>query len=324
MSKQNRRRISDLRPAEGYEPRTNLLERIKKANQATKEEDTLLTFVSIGQDEALDLLSINTWNRDVMIDDPVKLANDMISDRWHFLGTTFMVDWDGNLRNGQKESAAIVIACERKPDLRLKFHIQCKLDPKSAAVMDVGRVRSISDALKDAGFTDTNHLAAAIRTIVYLKNFQRLGGDIPRGKKVDNQTVVKWTENLADTKLLQKFLAEAQEHRKTAKFFTKTAWATIKFVLHKVAKDDAQIFIQKLAVGDNLDLTKRKDYWINVLRNKLLLLDRDPEERNGFRREDERYRLLMRAWNNFRNNTKFEPGEKLKPEMTDAKIEKPI
>jgi hypothetical protein len=323
MSKENSRRISGLRPPDDYKPRTDLLDRIKKANAATRIEDTLLSFVSVGVDEAFDLLSINKFNRDVMIDDPLRYANDMISDKWFFIGNVFKVDKNGDLRDGQKECVAIIMACEKKPDLRFLFHIQCGLDPKAGSVMDTGRMRSLADALKDAGFFDTNNLAATIRTVVYLTKYSRLGNSLERGKRLDNQSILAWTENKANMALIRRFLNEAEQLRKQARFFTKTAWASLHFLLHKVAKEDAEYFVNKLATGENLDVERRRDAWINALRNKLVNLDRDPTERASFRREDERWRITLQTWNAFRENKKFEKGMKIVADTSSAEIEKP-
>ena len=128
---------------------TDIIERIKKET----EKQGLLSFVHITVDMAWDLLTLNRGNRDVKETDIARYARDMMNKKWYFLGNTIKIDWDLRLFDGQKELLAIIAS-----GLPQMFHIQCGLDPKAHTVTDVGRMKSIFDTLRTAGFKDVfNH-----------------------------------------------------------------------------------------------------------------------------------------------------------------------
>lgn len=319
----------DARPSADYKLKTNVVARIKEALAIAKKtgEIQILRSVRIDKDSCLDLLTLNKGNRDVMYLDVARYANLMASGNWDNEVDDLVVTEDGRLVNGQKRLWATNMCCElTKPDFFFTINIKVGQPPNIGSKMDVHRMRSLGDVLKDAGFSDVDKLRVAIialtiRNIYYIESFGVVGTNIDTLDKMTNDDIMKWVENQKNVKLVEKFLLKHSEYKKTMVFMAKAAFATVWYILNKKNRDEAEYFMDKLAKGEDLKSKDVTDSNISLLRNRLIALDKKNGGRGGTAAADTRYRLIFHVWNSCRKNIKL---EKLQPDMENWKIEKPI
>jgi len=316
----------NARPADDYVLKTKVITRIKEAMKVAQETGKVQVIrdVVIDKDSCLDILTLNHGNRDVMYLDVARYANKMNEESWEDYVDDLVVTSDGHLRNGQKRLWAtnvLTSSDKGKPNFSWKIDIKVGQSPSVAGKLDAGRVRSLGDVLKDNGFTDTNNLAACVRNIYYLETFRRIGTHIEQLERMTNDDIVKWTENKKNVALVEKFLLKLNAYKGAMTFLSRSAFVTVWYLLHKKGVEEAAWFMDKLATGVDLSSSRIKDSNLSLLRNRLIAIDRNPVERKGTVRADERYRLIFHVWNSNKSNLRL---QNLKPDLKSWDIEKPL
>ena len=318
MQKKPSNYIINLRPLPDYVLQTDIVARIMKATKSKKKEDTLLCFVEIDEKMAWDILTLNIGNRNPTFTDIEKYALDMANDKWWFLGNTLKVDYTGRLIDGQKELAAIINSGTKQI-----YHIQCALDPDCASAVDTGRNRTLADALTAAGFTDPNNKASAIRTILCMQKYQQIPGTLQRGQKIDNQMVLDWCHSKSNIALLEKAISKGLVFRKESKIFAVATWGALWFLFTKINAEEGDFFVSKMANPIDLNTRNIRDTNINLLRQKLTLMDSGNEHRLTKHYKDERFRYVMRSWNASRDGERLDKLNVKTVDLETLKIEKP-
>lgn len=310
----------------GHKPTTGIVRQIKEKLALKRIE--IIRDVTIDAETARDLLSMNKGNRVATLLNCQRYADDMLNGKWKDHVDPFVITTEGWLRNGQKRCFAVHAIDLKNPELKLSFvaDIMVGLPPDVGPVLDTGKMRSLADALKDKGLKNVHALAAAIRTIYYLENFQRLGGGINKADVMRNDQIDQWTENKKSTALVEKLVSYSEEFRaeKTLLFFAPSGYAAIWYWLHKRNAEEAKSFMTKLATGADLNSRYITDNNITHLRNLLLELYVNADKRFSSGRQDERYRYVIYAWNASRNGIRIESVKKMKPDFENPDIEKPI
>lgn len=297
-----------------HTPTTDLIDRIKKETPKAG----LITFEKIDKAKALDLLTLNKDNRAMYSMDVEKHARNMRSGKWKFIGPVIRIDKNLRLVDGQHELWAICLS-----ETVQVFHIQCGLEEDAYTVIDTGRVKSIYDALRTAGYKDVFNLGSAIRTVIFIQNYQRIAGTYKGSARVDNLEAISWIKNAANARLCDRSMKYAHTTLHSGEdgdFLTKSAWAAIFYIFAKIDPAVAETFCIKLATGEGL-VKDSKDNAIYLLRRKLLWLAKRENRTHGARAKDIRYRYIFHAWNLWRNKKQV---TELTPEMTKPGIEKPI
>jgi|SRR5580692_4503732 hypothetical protein len=311
------RHVADLRPHPDYVLQTDIVERVNKANKAAKLEDTLIPFIRINRLMARDLLTLNVGNRDVARYDLKRYAMLMRRGKWFWIGAVIKIDLTGRLIDGQKELAAVDMS-----DTEQIFHIQCGIDPEAHAAIDVGRLKSLKDALTTAGFVNVNQLASTAKTIIYLTTQRKVSVNVEVGHTIEHQTVIDWCKVKANKTLADDAISHAMVYygRKEydAKFINQTFWSVIYFLFYKIDQTKAVYFLDKLASGE--DMTREGKDWQILKLYKVLNDFARKGIGNGERARDIRWRWIFRAWNHWHNKEK---NDKLEPELLSPQIEMP-
>lgn len=318
MQKKPSHYIINLRPPADYMLQTDIVSRIMKATKSKKKEDQLMIYIEIDEKMAWDILTLNIGNRHPTFTDIEKYALDMANGKWWFLGNTLKVDYNGRLIDGQKELAAIINSKTKQV-----YHIQCGLDPDCASAVDTGRNRTLADALTAAGFTDPNNKASAIRTILCMQKFQQIPGGLQRGQKIDNQMVLDWCHSKSNITLLEKAISKGLAYRKESKFFAVATWGALWFLFTKINVDEGDFFVSKMANPIDLNTRNIRDTNINLLRQKLGLMDSGNKHRLTKHYKDERFRYVMRSWNASRDGERLHKLDDKTVDLESPKIEKP-
>lgn len=267
---------------------------------------------------AQELLTLNTGNRPVIKRTLMKYIHDMKEGKWTFSGNTIKFDNERVLRDGQHSLLAVVDTGTSQI-----FNIQTGLSPESFAVMDTGRGRSAGDVLAINGYTNYNAYGAAIKSILYYQQFQRLRSNL-QGNSVSNSQVEEFTHR-SDMRLLRQGMefAEEMKQEKKGAFLALSTWAFIYFILAKVSKEDAAEFLKLLAYGENISMTRH--HQIYLCRERLISFKdvhgKDFYAARGSQIVEMKFRYILRAWNAWRNKEKL---QKLKVDAKEELLEKPI
>lgn len=308
-----------------HKPTTGIVEKIKKILSTGKRE--IMMDVKIDLATAKDLLTLNQGNREATLLNIQRYADDMLNGKWKDSVDAFVITSEGFLRNGQKRTMAVKVLNEKGHPFSFVVDIIVGLPPEVGPVLDTGKMRSLADTLKDKGLEHVFALSAAIRTIFYLEEFQRVGKYVNKADIMRNDQIDQWTtQNRKGTALaldlVKKSEAFRSEHKLT--IFAPSSLAAIWYLLHKKNADEAEYFMTKLASGADLSVKFITDSNIILLRQILISLDRNPDGRHSSMRQDERYRYLIYAWNASRRKERIVSVSKFKPDFKSITIEKPI
>lgn len=95
-----------------------------------------------------------------------KIVHAILAGQWQLTHQPIAIDSTGRVFDGQHRLHAIALAGQDVPDLSVELLVAWDAEPASFDVIDTGAARTPADTLKIAGFTNTNVLAAAIRSVL--------------------------------------------------------------------------------------------------------------------------------------------------------------
>lgn len=242
-------------------PTTDILERI---SAATPKKQVLLS-VKIMVPMAQDMLTVNECNRHVRGEDVARWAKAMKEDKWMDTGDTLKFDRNGKMIDGQHRLLAII-----ESGIPQFYSIVTGLDPKAFNVIDTGRIRTASDAISILGYKYTSILASAIKADIYYRKFGKTAMKHSQAQ-TPNYEVSEWLQSETNAKLMNEVVEFSVTYLwKQGPFLAHSSWAFIYYELSKKHRGEAKQFIQALATGENISMTKNTA--IHLVRQKLLAL----------------------------------------------------
>jgi hypothetical protein len=125
------------------------------------------TFETVTPEVAEKWLRHNNRNRPMSNTEVGKHARDMKAGNWLQTGQTIGFDWNGNLTNGQHRLQAIVLSGVPQQLLVVRG-----LDPRAQDVTDIGKKRTIADALHLEGLAKVRpgQLGSIARAVLLAEN----------------------------------------------------------------------------------------------------------------------------------------------------------
>lgn len=124
-----------------------------------------------------------------------RLAHAIRDGQWRVTHQAIAIDETGRVLDGQHRLHAIVLAGQDMPGLEVEALVAFDADPSSFDVIDTGAVRTTSDTLKIAGFTNTNVLAASIRSYLTYDDVVNTTRDWSRvAARLTTADVLEWIE----------------------------------------------------------------------------------------------------------------------------------
>ncbi len=109
-----------------------------------------------------------------------RFVHAMLEGQWQLTHQALALDDKERVIDGQHRLAAVIQAGQTKPDITLDMWVAHGADPASFDVVDTGAARTTADALKIAGYTNTNVLAAAVRTTLVYEQTKGTTQEWPR------------------------------------------------------------------------------------------------------------------------------------------------
>lgn len=306
-----------------HKPTSGIIEKIQVSLKKGKLD---VIEVVMNKKSALDVLTLNHGNRNPRYADVSRLANEMQIGNWESRVDPFVITSDGNLINGQKRSWATVLVDRDVPGFSWKQLIIVGAPPKTAPLMDTGAMRSLGDALRDIGMMgkDINNIAAAVRSIYYIENFNRLGSGLLPDQRMTNSDIVFWAKDKKknDMESVQKLMTEMHELKKTMKFLSLSGFVALWYILRKINEEKADAFMRALATG-KFNPNRIADENCLHLRNLLLNIQMKKTIMKS-RGRDERYRCIIYAWNKSQEGIRIGATSKIRPNFENPAMEMPI
>lgn len=242
---------------------------------------------------AAEFLSRNKKNRTVNQTAVAEYAREMAEGRWQFSGDSIRFDTQGNMLDGQHRCLASIESGK-------SFHsiVVTGLIPETQNVMDTGRKRSLSNALSIAGEKDTAALAA-VTALVYAWEKGLRGANLRSANKVSASIQVYMDYFYENAEDLRFATAEGKKLASAVPTGIRAAGLAA-WVLYKLDAEDAQAFLQSLAVGANLS----ENDPIFVLRNRLFQEKKNVQSAHSLV-ADFTLALIFKGWNFWRSGAEI-------------------
>ncbi len=201
-------------------------------------------------------------------------------------GDTIVVDWYGELRDGQHRCEGVILAKKS-----IKCFIAYGIDPETYYSIDQkGRSRGLGDVLKIDNPDEINTLHTAT-ALGYLRHY-------------DNKTLhlktrggVDFTKELVDLLAANPDLRKSHSPAKKAQIVIGTGMGMfVHYIFSRISPSGADDFFEKLATGEEIPVGSA----IGKLRNRLLA---NKLEAKAKLPSVEKVALIIKAWNSYRKGT---------------------
>lgn len=238
---------------------------------------------------AAEWLSTNLNNRDLRKERVTRLAGILVRGEWECSQDGIGFDTNGKLLNGQHRLVAILIS-----GVSAEFIVVRGMRAESMEIMDTGLSRNVGDSLKRRGIANHYVVGAALGWH-YRFNYIETTGKPHYGASGNRPTPKQLLSILDNHPGLLELKNPVVRMKKELPVRT-GMFIALWYRLRQIDAEDADVFVERLASGANMD----EDDPILVLRNQLhISLNRG----NGVHRmEDWREAaLIIKGWNAYRD-----------------------
>jgi len=266
---------------------TDIVDRIKgfKGKKAKIE-------VAITPEMAEDLMTINTDNRQIRIDDVFKWGNKMGEGKWTDNSqSTMEISWDDKIIDGQHRLLSII-----KSGKTINMTLYCGSDPNNFKDLDSGRPRTQGDTASVRRLPDPTQSAATINFVLSITKYNMVSGT---HNVISNFEIDEWLTDESNARKLKDVLTSSYKvyAKYGAHLMTKTIYTGMLLLLKEKHKSEADAFMEMLVMGENLSRTENSS--IFYLRKILENWEKSglPKSAKG---NEMRTRWIITAWNWFR------------------------
>lgn len=248
--------------------------------------------VTITPHIAKEMLQYNTKNRAIKRANLQNLVEQMKRGEFKYSGDSIRFSRTGELLDGQHRLEAII-----ESDTRQKMMVVTGLDPEVFTVIDTGSNRRATDIMSIKGHKNAGVIAGAMR-LVLLYERKALGsshGNYSKNKMVTNTDIAEW-ENTHSMPLMEECVDLGSRCYLKARFFSPSTYAGLAYLFARKNRQMAFDFMEKLSGGEGI--SHDVDSPIYVLRQRLINMK---EKKVG---SAEKYALVLKAWNYYREGAK--------------------
>lgn len=232
------------------------------------------------------MLESNVNNRQLNQANLRFLKNEVVSNRWREISDPIQINEEDKLINGQHRLRAIVDL-----NISLPLRVETNVDSTIFSVIDTGNKRSGVDTLTIKHIENASVMATTIR---YIKMMLTNGNSTT---KVSNQEMINFIEDNPNVIEAVKF--GVSNYKKGNKVITAPLLSTFYFLLTKNYKNEAEEFLLKIALGNDI----QPNCPSGAIRNRFITLKSD---KNKNVKGEKNMEYIAYAWNKFLN------GEKVK------------
>lgn len=241
---------------------------------------------------AREILGMNEGNRPLSHRMVRHYAAQMNKKQWKYTGDTIKISKTGRLLDGQHRLNAIA-----QSGFSQKYNIQTGLSDEIFDVLDTGKGRTAADALAIKGHTSSTTLSGAIK-LVYTYERKQMGrsDNVEKFERATNHDVATW-EEYHNIEMMKECVEAGGRFYSKIKLFSPATYAGFCYLFARKNKEQAFDFFTKLSTGEDISATQGSP--IYVLRQKMINLQIAGKRASV----DERYALLIKAWNAYREGT---------------------
>jgi hypothetical protein len=240
---------------------------------------------------AAELMRLNTKNRPVRTPAVKQMAGDMSLGNWKFNGDSIRISKTGVLLDGQHRLMALI-----ESGTTQRFNIQTGLEDEVFDVIDIGRLRTASDAVAVKGHKNYGNIAGAIKLIIAYDrgSLRRTAAGGIGEDRISNHDVIKYLETKINIDDMNECATFGNKFAYKAKFFSPNTYCAFLYMFMQKDRDAAFLFFDLLTSGENISATNWSPVFL--LRNKLI---KHMSSAVAIRTVD-KYAVLIKAWNAFR------------------------
>lgn len=233
------------------------------------------------------ILGVNPDNRSIRNVKVAQYAADMAAGNWAFNGEPIIFATDGNLNDGQHRCLAAI-----ESNATVKVAMLFGVERETRLTVDQGAVRTSGDFLAMDGVPNAAAAAAITRMVI---GYERTGGKSFNDSGKITSTEVR-ERVAADPAIgLSTTFGHTNGHY-SARFASGSVIGFAHYVLSRINREDARIFLERVCRGDGLRI---KDA-AHTLREKL--------NNEGKMPRDRKIALILKAWNFHRRGMKVAIG----------------
>lgn len=253
-------------------------------------EDPIVEVVTIGPDEAEELLTFNTNNRRMRPRNIDGWVKDMQAGEWSLNGETLKVAYDGWFMDGQNRMTAII-----QSGTKQRFLIVWGLPREAQDTVDVGVKRIFADMLKMHGYANVTVLAGITRHTLLWEAGERRS--IGHGKIVP--TNIELSRHLYEHPELVGIARRAMWQYSHFRALSPTTMGLGIYLFDKINTDECEDFFIRLIEGANMD----RNHPIMALRRQLLQRHTHMTTRLL---PEQKIAIMIKAWNYYRDGRSIE------------------
>lgn len=206
-------------------------------------------------ERAAALLRRNPDNRKISERIVRRYAADIVDGRWEHNGETIIVSDTGELNDGQHRCAAVIEA-----GTPIVTQITFGVKRGTRVTLDGGIKRTVAQHLGMSGHVNTKLLAHAASIIMIMEKYGKIVDHVDY--RPNATEVIEWVESHPEINdFLLRGKSASQPFKASGGLF-----AALLYEFSKISPEDASVFFEKLAKGDNLSATDP----IFRLRNQLI------------------------------------------------------
>lgn len=238
---------------------------------------------------ALAWMKFNTRNRVPSKAKIRRFATAMRAGKWHLNGESIKFGASGRLLDGQSRLQAVILA-----NVPVTLEIRGGIADAAQECMDTGEARKHAHQLEMLGEKHPNECAAALRLLWLWEESGHASG---LGKSGDRGAITNTTirETLERHPRVRESVGRCLNLKQ---LFAVSAAAFFHYLFARVDQKKADLFIERLTTGANLSATSP----IYLLRERLTS---DRLAQAKLRKRD-KFALVVKAWNAFRNGKSLE------------------
>jgi hypothetical protein len=230
----------------------------------------------------------NPNNRNIKQANVDSLVSEMVNNRWVMNGEGVIIDYNGNLVDGQHRLTACVFS-KRSMTTQITWGVA----PSVITTIDTGSKRIAKDCFDINGISNASVIASSIKLIHQFSDGAY--GDKGSSSRVlsNQQTLDFYWEN--SEKLQNSAVVANSVYKKCNQIITSSIIASLHYMFAEKDVNKANEFFNKFGTGVGLD----ENSPIMALRNKLTRAALDKQIRMT---QKEKVENVIHAWNKFRKN----------------------
>lgn len=238
---------------------------------------------------AKELLKENSFNRKIKEHHLKNLAYQMANNQWVLNGEPIIIAKDGSILDGQHRLMAVVLS-----NTAIETFVIRGIEKNVMHTINTGVARTSADALHLNGYENSVALSKIVRMVILFRQKRTLAENKDRSQNISNSDILNFLKNEPDIKFS---ISNSGVSNLRATFLTRSEISFLWYVFKDIDEDKANLFINSLLEGQNLN----NDDVVFHLRNRLISAKITKITKLNY---SMKMKLIFKAWDKFYYNQK--------------------